>query len=92
LWQYASCIVDHFSTQESLADDDKKDKDICSAPDLNSGHNSMMTPSRGISDADLCFGALFACKLLYFCMASSSHWRNHDWFAICNISPFQICW
>jgi hypothetical protein len=48
---------------QSMADDDKKDEDICSAPDLNSGHNSMMTPSMGISDAVPCFVA--SCFLVF---------------------------
>jgi hypothetical protein len=50
----------------------------------------MMTPSRGMSDANLCFGALFSCKLLVFFMDLRAQWRNHDWFTVCNISPFQF--
>jgi len=45
------------------------------SPDLNCGHNTMMTPSRGISDANLCFGALFLASFLYICMNLSARWR-----------------
>lgn len=46
------------------ADDDKQNKDICSAPDSNRGRISMMTPSRGISDANL---SVFIAYFLAFC-------------------------